>query len=74
MNRNLRIRPNSEGLTSKIRRENLKTYINVDGLPVDNTLHRTGGQCKRVNHRTKGPPINPEVKLPRKDQAMAANT
>jgi hypothetical protein len=56
MNRNLRVRPDSEGLTLKIKRKNLKGYINVDGLPVGNTPPRTGGQCKPVNHRAKGPP------------------
>jgi hypothetical protein len=56
MNRNLRVRPNSEGLTSRIRRKNLMSYINVVGLPVGNTPPRTGGQCKPVNHRTKGHP------------------
>jgi hypothetical protein len=42
MNRNLRVRPNSEGLTSKIRREILESYINVDGLPVGNAQTQDG--------------------------------
>jgi hypothetical protein len=63
MNRNLRVRPNSEGLTSKIRRENLESYLNVDGLPVQT--------CKPWNC---WPPLNLGVKHPQKDHAMGANT
>jgi hypothetical protein len=74
MNRDLRVRPNSEGLTPKMRRENLKSYINIDGLPVGYAPPRTGRQCKPVNQGTEGSPLNPEVKHPRKDQAMGANT
>jgi hypothetical protein len=52
MNRNLGVRPNSEGLTPKMRGENLESYINVDGLLVGYAPARPGGQCKPVNQRT----------------------
>jgi hypothetical protein len=55
-NRDLRVRPDSDGLTPEMRRKNLKSDKNIDGLPIGDAPPRTCRQCKPINQRTKAPP------------------